>query len=69
MSTPEYIFNLHFWNPHNLQLKNFIVPNEKLCPVEMKMGILQEKSMTFLVHVHIFMSSKIAFILTVGSSF
>jgi len=32
-------FNLHFWDPHNLQLKNYIVTNEKFCPIEVKTEI------------------------------
>ena len=31
---PQNIFfNLLFWDPHNLQLQNFVVCNEKFCPL------------------------------------
>jgi len=56
-----------FGNPHNLQLNNF-VPNENFCPMGVKTGIPWKKKYDF-SYVLIFMSLKIAFLLTIESSF
>jgi len=44
---PEYIFNLHFWIPHNLHLKNFVVPNGNFYPIGVKTGILRKRKYDF----------------------
>jgi len=63
------LFNLHFWNPYNLQLKNFVVSNEKFCPMGMKTGIPRKRKYDFSLLCPHFYGKKIAFVLTVESSF
>jgi len=45
---PQSIFfNLHFWNPHILQSKNFVEPNEKFCPMGVKTEISRKRKYDF----------------------